>query len=41
VALAQPDSPSCCSKHLAFDAAKGFFMAASPWLFGFAKNGTR
>jgi SPW repeat len=27
--------------HLAFDAAKGVFMAASPWLFGFAKNGTR
>ncbi len=27
--------------HLAFDAAKGAFMAASPWLFGFAKNGTR
>ncbi len=27
--------------HLAFDAAKGFLMAASPWLFGFAKNGTR
>ena len=27
--------------HLAFDAAKGFFMAASPWLFDFAKNGTR
>ena len=27
--------------HLAFDAAKGIFMAVSPWLFGFAKNGTR
>lgn len=27
--------------HLAFDAAKGAFMASSPWLFGFAKNGTR
>jgi hypothetical protein len=27
--------------HLAFDAAKGVFMAASPWLFGFAKNGPR
>ena len=27
--------------HLAFDAAKGIFMAASPWLFGFAKNGRR
>ena len=27
--------------HLAFDAAKGVFMASSPWLFGFAKNGTR
>jgi hypothetical protein len=27
--------------HLAFDAAKGIFMAASPWLFGFAKNGSR
>ena len=27
--------------HLAFDAAKGVFMAASPWLFGFAKNGSR
>ena len=27
--------------HLAFDAAKGLFMAASPWLFGFAKNGAR
>jgi hypothetical protein len=26
--------------HLAFDAAKGVFMASSPWLFGFAKNGT-
>jgi SPW repeat-containing protein len=27
--------------HLAFDAAKGLFMALSPWLFGFASNGTR
>jgi hypothetical protein len=27
--------------HLAFDAAKGVFMVSSPWLFGFAKNGTR
>jgi len=27
--------------HLAFDAAKGLFMALSPWLFGFARNGTR
>ena len=27
--------------HLAFDAAKGLFMAAAPWLFGFAENGTR
>src|SRR4028119_633558 len=27
--------------HLALDAAKGLFMALSPWLFGFAKNGTR
>ena len=27
--------------HLALDAAKGLSMAASPWLFGFAKNGTR
>ena len=27
--------------HLALDAAKGIFMAASPWLFGFAKKGTR
>ena len=27
--------------HLAFDAAKGVFMASSPWLFGFARNGTR
>ena len=29
------------SAHLAFDAAKGAFMASSPWLFGFAKNGAR
>ena len=29
------------SLHLALDAAKGIFMAASPWLFGFAKKGTR
>jgi hypothetical protein len=27
--------------HLAFDAARGAFMASSPWLFGFAKNGPR
>ncbi len=27
--------------HLALDAAKGVFMAASPWVFGFARNGTR
>jgi hypothetical protein len=27
--------------HLAFDAAKGVFLATSPWLFGFAKKGTR
>jgi hypothetical protein len=27
--------------HLTFDAAKGVFMASSPWLFGFAKKGTR
>ncbi len=27
--------------HLALDAAKGLFMVLSPWLFGFAKNGTR
>ena len=27
--------------HLALDTAKGLFMAASPWLFGFAENGTR
>ena len=27
--------------HLAFDAAKGAFLATSPWLFGFAKRGTR
>ena len=27
--------------HLAFDAAKGLFMALSPWLLGFARNGTR
>jgi hypothetical protein len=27
--------------HLALDAGKGLFMAASPWLFGFAKKGTR
>jgi hypothetical protein len=27
--------------HLAFDAAKGVFLATSPWLFGFAKRGTR
>jgi hypothetical protein len=27
--------------HLALDATKGLVMAASPWLFGFAKKGTR
>ena len=27
--------------HLALDAAKGLLMALSPWLFGFASNGTR
>ncbi|HEV2743672.1 MAG TPA: hypothetical protein VGV91_10985 [Rubrobacter sp.] len=27
--------------HLAIDAAKGVLMASSPWLFGFAENGTR
>ena len=27
--------------HLAFDAAKGAFLASSPWLFGFARNGIR
>src|SRR3954451_22619592 len=27
--------------HLALDAASGAFLASSPWLFGFAKNGTR
>jgi len=27
--------------HLKLDAAKGVFMAASPWLFGFSKHGTR
>ncbi len=27
--------------HLAFDAGKGVLTALSPWLFGFAKNGTR
>ena len=27
--------------HLALDAAKGVFMAVSPWVFGFARNGTR
>jgi len=27
--------------HLTFDAAKGLFMAVSPWLFGFAEKGTR
>ncbi len=27
--------------HLAFDAAKGAFKASSPWLFGFARPGTR
>ena len=27
--------------HLALDAAKGVLLASSPWLFGFAKNGSR
>jgi hypothetical protein len=27
--------------HLALDAASGAFLASTPWLFGFAKNGTR
>ena len=27
--------------HLALDAASGALVAASPWLFGFAKEGTR
>ena len=27
--------------HLALDAASGAAVAASPWLFGFANNGTR
>ena len=27
--------------HLAFDAAKGAFMASSAWLLGFAENGAR
>jgi len=27
--------------HLAFDAAKGAFLVSSPWLFGFARGGTR
>ncbi len=27
--------------HLILDAAKGAFYASSPWLFGFARNGTR
>ncbi len=27
--------------HLTFDAAKGALLASSPWLFGFAENGTR
>ena len=27
--------------HLTLDAAKGLFMALSPWLFGYARNGTR
>jgi len=27
--------------HLVLDAAKGAFLASSPWLFGFARNGTR
>ncbi len=27
--------------HLALDAASGAFLASSPWLLGFAKNGPR
>jgi hypothetical protein len=27
--------------HLALDAASGALLASSPWLFGFAENGTR
>jgi hypothetical protein len=27
--------------HLAMDAASGAFLASSPWLLGFAKNGPR
>jgi hypothetical protein len=27
--------------HLAMDAASGVFLASSPWLLGFAKNGPR
>ena len=27
--------------HLALDAASGALLASSPWLFGFASNGTR
>jgi len=27
--------------HLALDAAKGAFLASSPWLVGFARNGIR
>jgi hypothetical protein len=27
--------------HLALDAASGALLASSPWLFGFARNGTR
>ena len=27
--------------YLALDAASGVLLASSPWLFGFAKNGTR
>lgn len=27
--------------HLALDAASGATVAASPWIFGFARNGTR
>ena len=29
------------STHLALDGAKGVFMASSPWVFGFARNGAR
>jgi hypothetical protein len=29
------------SVHLALDAASSALLASSPWLFGFARNGTR